>query len=72
MFNEMAFQMMLVDDEHVDHFSVDFVVVLASHLLKRLNLKVVDDRGISQIDGCVGKTAKKGINNKQSLNSSIQ
>ena len=71
MFNEMAFLMMLVDGEHVDHFSVDFVVVLASHL-KRLNLKVVDDRGISQIDGCVGKTAKKGINNKQSLNRSIQ
>ena len=71
MFNEMTFQMMLVDGEHVDHFSVDFVVVLSSHL-KRLNLKVVDDRGISQIDGCVGKTAKKGINNKQSLNSSIQ
>ena len=58
--------------KHFDRFSVDFVLVLALHLLKRPNLKVVDDRGISQIDGCVGKAEQKRINNKQSLNSSIQ
>ena len=42
--------------KHVDQFRVGFVLVLASHLLKRFNLEVTDHRSISRIDGYVGKT----------------
>ena len=59
--NDIAFQMMLVDDEARRPISGWFVLVLASHLLKRSNLEVIVHIGISQIDGCVGKTRDMGI-----------
>ena len=45
--------------------SIDFHLVL-SHLLRRTNLEVVDDRVISRIDGCVGirQKRKRNINNQ--------